>query len=292
MNKPGLIPAHLDHNRSYDDFSYVYPVISRRSEGVSVGVNLNPDRDCNFHCVYCEVDRTQPPRRRDVDIFILAQELREMLKRIFDGTLFSREPFASSPPSWHLLKDIAFSGDGEPTTYPAFDQAVDTVWYVRESLHLESIKLVLITNASCLDHPGVRRGIRRMQDGEHEIWAKLDAGTAEYYQVVNRSLVPYAQILSNIVATARWCPLIIQSLFVRISGEPPSEQEIIAYTDRLNEIREQGGKILGLQLYTMARPATVPWTAPLSFEEMNRIAAMVRDRTGLPHLVFHGNAPT
>jgi wyosine [tRNA(Phe)-imidazoG37] synthetase (radical SAM superfamily) len=286
-----LIAAHLDHRRSYDDFYYVYPVISRRSHGVSIGVNLNPNKNCNFNCIYCEVDRPSPPRRKDVDLDVLRQELRDMLRIYQDGTLFTREPFASVPPSLRALNDIAFSGDGEPTTCPVFEQAVKTAWEVRAEMGLETAKLVLITDATCLERPGVRRGIRRMQEGAHEIWAKLDAGTEDYYRVVNRSAVPFARILKNIARTATWCPLIIQSLFLQVSGEPPPESEILAYATRLNEIKAQGGKILGLHLYTIARPTAMTSATALSAKELNHIAALVKKLTGLPLEIFHGNAP-
>ncbi len=289
MASGNLIAAHLDHRRSYDDFYYVYPVISRRSRGVSIGINLNPDKACNFDCIYCEVDRVRPARRKDVDLDVLSQELRDMLRIYQDGALFAREPFASAPPSWRALNDIAFSGEGEPTACPVFEQAVEAVWQARKDMGLETAKLVLITNAACLDRPGVRRGVRRMQQGAHEIWAKLDAGTRDYYRMVNRSRVPYARILRNITGTARWCPLVIQSLFLRVSGEPPTENQILAYAARLNEIQAQGGKILRLQLYTLARPAAVTWTAALSDDELNHIAALVKKLTCLPLEIFYGN---
>ncbi len=290
MSGANLIAAHLDHRRSYDDFYYVYPVISRRSQGVSIGVNLNPDKTCNFDCVYCEVNRTVPGRRKDVDLDVLREELRDMLRIFQDGTLFAREPFASAPESWRRLNDIAFSGDGEPTTCPVFEQAVEVACQVREELGLDAAKLVLITDAACLDRPGVQRGIRRMQSGAHEIWAKLDAGTEDYYKVVNRSNIPFPRILKNITETARWCPLIIQSLFLRVFGAPPTEQEIRAYAERLREIQAQGGKILGLQLYTVARPTPMDWATALSDEELDRIAALMKDITGLPQQLSYGNA--
>jgi len=292
MNKTPLIAAHLDHRRSFSNFDYVYPVISRRAQGLSIGVNLNPDKVCNFDCVYCEVDRKTCPRRLDVDVLVVAQELRDMIRIYREGILFEQEPFFSVPAPLRLLKGIAFSGDGEPTACPVFEQAVEAAWYVRDSLGLDSIKLILITNASCLDRPGVRRGIRRMQDGEHEVWAKLDAGTSAYFQFINRSSVPYTQVLTNIIETAQWCPLIIQSLFVRLTGQPLPEGEVLAYADRLNEIRALGGNILGLQLYTLARPAATPGVEPYSYEEMNHIAALVQEKTGLPHLVFYGDGPS
>ena len=69
------LPVHRDHRRGLADNRYVYAVVSRRSRGVSVGVNLNPDKVCNFDCVYCQVDRTTPGADRDVDVERLGAEL-------------------------------------------------------------------------------------------------------------------------------------------------------------------------------------------------------------------------
>ncbi len=286
-----LIAAHFDHRRVYDDFTYVYPVISRRSGGLSIGINLNPDRKCNFDCIYCEVDRSLPVLRRDIDLSLLEEELRHMLQLYRTGSLFAHEPFARVPPKWRGLKDIAFSGDGEPTTYPLFQEAVDVVWRVRDEARLANTKMILITDAACLNRPAVRRGLRQMQEGEHEIWAKLDAGTQGYFQMVNRSRIPLRQILKNIADTAGWCPLIIQTLFMKVSGIVPSEDEIRAYADRLNEIRTQGGKILGLQLHTIARPVAFNEATALADQQLDHIAALVKELTGLPQRVFYGNAP-
>jgi len=291
MSGSSLIAAHMDHRRSYADFFYVYPVISRRSQGLSIGVNLNPDKRCNFNCIYCEVDRTTEPRQRKVDIDVLVQELRAMVQSYQDGSLFALEPFAAVPQELRKLNDIAFSGEGEPTTCPVFEEAVKAVWTVRENLGLDAVKLILITNAACLDRPRVQRGIAQMQAGAHEIWAKLDAGTDEAYQAVNRTHVPMARILRNITQTARLCPLYIQSLFLRRWGEPPIESEIRAYAERLNKIQARGGKILGVQLYTIARPAPTVWATALSDDELNRIAALVKDLTGLPCQLFYGIDP-
>jgi len=289
MPGTNLIAAHLDHRRSHAEFNYVYPVISRRSRGVSIGVNLNPDKKCNFDCIYCEVDHMATPRSQNVDIDQLGQELRAILQSYEDGSLFAREPFASVPKAWRRLNDIAFSGEGEPTTCPLFEEAVKEVVDVRELLGLDTVKLILITNAAGLRLPNVQRGIRRMQEGAHEIWAKLDAGTTEAYRAINRTRVPYSRILKNITITACWCPLFIQSLFLRRDGKPPGDDEIFAYADRLIEIGVRGGKILGLQLYTLARPAPTNRVTALSDDELNRIAAMIHKRTGLPCGLFYGN---
>jgi hypothetical protein len=70
-----LRAAWRRHERGWADNRYVYAVVSRRSGGLSVGVNLNPDKGCNFDCIYCQVDRTIPPVVRTVDLDRLATEL-------------------------------------------------------------------------------------------------------------------------------------------------------------------------------------------------------------------------
>src|SRR5438067_12157044 len=113
-----------DQRRTFEDNLYVYAVVSRRSKGVSIGLNLNPDKVCNFDCVYCQVDRRTPPVVRDVDVPRLLDELEDMLDLVTTGGLFEMERFRQTPAALRRLNDIAFSGDGEPTTCPEFAEVV------------------------------------------------------------------------------------------------------------------------------------------------------------------------
>src|SRR5262249_55175938 len=119
--------VHRDHRRTFADNLYVYAVVSRRSKGVSVGLNLNPDKICNFDCVYCQVDRRTPPLVRDVDVARLLEELEDMLDLFESGELFELDKFRETPADLRRLNDIAFSGDGEPTTCPEFGDVVCAV---------------------------------------------------------------------------------------------------------------------------------------------------------------------
>ena len=56
------LTLHSDHARLFEHNRFVYPVLSRRSGGISIGVNLNPDKICNFDCIYCQVDRRSAER--------------------------------------------------------------------------------------------------------------------------------------------------------------------------------------------------------------------------------------
>ncbi|MDL5052978.1 hypothetical protein QQ056_05345 [Oscillatoria laete-virens NRMC-F 0139] len=285
-----LIDAHLDHRRSHGEYLYVYPVISRRSKGVSIGVNLNPDKACNFDCVYCEVDRSTPPRVKTVDLKILEDELRGMIGIWKSGALFAKEPFASAPKALRRLNDIALSGDGEPTTHGEFDRAVESIARVRQELCPSETKIILITDAACLDRPAVKRGLEIMDAHNGEVWAKLDAGTEDYYRKVNRSFVSYDRILSNLAATARLRPIHIQTLFFKIHGQPPNDTEIGAYCDRLGKLLAQGAQIKSVQLYTIARPTPEVWATALEKSTLEQFARVIQEKTGLPVEVFSGTA--
>ena len=284
-----LIKAHLDHRRSWQAFDYCYPVISRRSRGLSLGVNLNPDQACNFDCVYCEVDRTVPPRRRDLDLDQLERELVVLLELAGSGEIYDTRPFDSARPEQRRLNDIAFSGDGEPTTASTFAEAVARVARLKAARGLGDVKLVLITDATRLQAPEVVQGLTTLMANQGEIWAKLDAGTEPYYREICRSRVPFERVLDNLLATARRWPTIIQTLFLEWQGQGPAPAEVDAYCDRLQAILDGGGTLSGIQLYTVARPTPEAAARPLSRPALEAAAAHICQRLPqVPMEVFPG----
>ncbi len=284
-----LIKAHLDHRRVWRDFDYCYPVISRRSRGVSLGVNLNPDKVCNFDCVYCEVDRLTPAKRKDLDLDLLDKELGLLLDLATSGEIYGIPPFDSARPEQRRLNDIAFSGDGEPTTAREFAEVVARVARLKKQRGLDLVKLVLITDSSRLQAPEVVTGLETLMANQGEIWAKLDAGTEAFYREICRSQVPFQRILDNLLATARRWPILIQTLFLSWKGQGPSAEEVAAYCDRLAAILSGGGRLQALQLYTVARPTPEVEARPLARPEMDALAAQVGVRLpGLPVEVYYG----
>jgi len=287
MSVPGHLPTVFTrHERTFGDFRFVYPVVSRRAGGVSIGVNLNPDKICNFDCVYCQVDRRELPGRVFVELDRLRDELHEAIRLVRQGELFSTEKFAETPLPLRRLRDIAFSGDGEPTTFTNFEQICQLAADVRHSEGLDDIKLVLITNASMFHRPGVQRGLAILDAHGGEIWAKLDAGTEEYFQRVARTSIPFRRILDNITEAARVRPLVIQSLFMRLHEQAPPPEEIAAYCERLKEIVQAGGRIKLVQIYSVARPPAESFVSALSAQELEAIAAQVHSSTGLTTAVY------
>ena len=288
-SRPTSLPiAHRSHERTWRNNAYCYPVVSRRSSGLSIGINLNPDKACNFDCVYCQVDRTRPPAVRKVDLAVLRTELDDLVRCAMDGSIFENAPFDALPPDDRSIRDIAFSGDGEPTTYPGFAEAVKIAAGVRNRHGLEDAKLVLITDACYLTRPDVRRGLEILDRSNGEIWAKLDAGSDQYYETVNRPNYPLAHVLENILDAARVRPIVIQALWMRIHGSPPPDDEVKAFATRLNDVLRAGGRIKLIQCYTIARKTTEAYATALSKSELDHLGTVIASNTSIPYETYYG----
>src|SRR5438270_9488322 len=106
------MPTHVirdqlfaQHERTFEQFRFVYPVLSRRSQGISIGVNLNPDKVCNFDCIYCQVDRRSAAVTEFVEVGRLLEELEQTLDLVETGTLYRDERFAATPETLRRLND-------------------------------------------------------------------------------------------------------------------------------------------------------------------------------------------
>src|SRR4029450_261208 len=105
-----------EHERDVAGLRYVYPVVSRRAGGVSVGVNLNPNNACNWRCVYCQVPGLVAGKGPPIELDVLERELETLLDAIVRGDY----PERHVPADARRLSDVAFSGNGEPTSSPDF----------------------------------------------------------------------------------------------------------------------------------------------------------------------------
>jgi wyosine [tRNA(Phe)-imidazoG37] synthetase (radical SAM superfamily) len=264
---------------------FVYAAISQRARGLSIGVNLNPDKRCSFDCVYCEVDRDTPGQGKKVDVTVMAAELEWLLLLQREGKLSELDWFRNLPPELLELKEVALSGYGEPTLCPNFDEVVREVLFLRSKRKLPFFKTVLITNGTGLDLPPVTAGLNLLRQ-QDEIWVKLDAGTPEYYEQVNRPSFPFWRVLANILALSKKRPVIIQSLFPLVNGQEPPWEEIEAYAQRLKELKAAGAQISMVQVYSAHRPPHRPNCEHLALKSLSRIASHVRTVTGLRAEVF------
>ena len=279
---------HSNHNRIYGSNRFVYPVLSRRSNGVSLGVNLNPDKVCNFDCIYCQVDRTTRSETRFIEMDQLLAELRTTLDFITSGDFFGDGPFKDIPPELKRLNDIAFSGDGEPTTYKNFDAIISACASLKQELELDDVKMVLITNASMFHRDHVKAGLQILDENQGEIWAKLEAGTEAYFQIIDRTSFKLQEIVDNIAAAAQRRSVVIQSLFMNVNGVAPSNEELLAFCSRLSEIVTAGGSIDHVQIYTVARPPAESFVTALSNSEVDQIVTLGKEQTGITAVPYYG----
>jgi wyosine [tRNA(Phe)-imidazoG37] synthetase (radical SAM superfamily) len=250
-----------------------------------VGVNLSPDKKCNFDCIYCEVNHAIPVVDTRFDPDQMAAELQRMLALVHADHLRDHPHFGMLPPDLRQLKHVTLSGDGEPTLCPQFVEAVQAVMHIRAVGQYPFFKIVLITNATGLDQPRVREGLKFFTP-QDEVWAKVDAGTQAYMDYVNKPQVPLEKVLANILQLGRERPIIIQSLFCSVDGQEPSADEIHQYACRLAELKNAGARISMVQVYSASRRSVRQDCHHLPLRALSRIAQAVRETAGLRVEVF------
>jgi len=218
----------------------------------------------------------------------LLAELRTTLDFITSGEFFGDGPFKDIPPELKRLNDIAFSGDGEPTTYKNFDEIISACASLKQELELDDVKMVLITNASMFHRDHVKAGLQILDENRGEIWAKLEAGTEAYFQTIDRTSFKLQEIVDNIAAAAQRRSVVIQSLFMNVNGVAPSNEELLAFCSRLSEIVTAGGAIDHVQVYTVARPPAESFVTALNNSEVDQIVTLVKEQTGITAVPYYG----
>lgn len=271
--------------RDFAGNRFVYTVVSPRARGLSVGVNLNPDRRCNFDCIYCEVNRLAPATGVAFDVSTMAAELERTLSLVQSGGLRTRSGYRGLPAELLELRHVALSGDGEPTLCSQFAEVVEAVLHLRALGRFPFFKVVLITNATGLNNPPVIEGLNLLTPHD-EVWAKLDGGTQAYMNAVNRPDCTIESVLENILRLGRQRPVVIQSLFCSINSVPPTAAEIDLYAGRLRALKEQGANISLVQIYSASRPTAHSECGHLPLRTLSEIARRVREVSGLNAEVF------
>ena len=271
----------VNHDRDSAGMTYVYPVVSRRAGGVSVGVNLNPNNACNWACVYCQVPGLTRGTAPDIDLAQLEAELRAMLTDILHGDFMQTRV----PEGVRRLNDIALSGNGEPTSAKAFPQVIELIGRVMADFDLiGKIKLVLITNGSLIDRPRVLDGLAKMAALNGEVWFKFDSATASGMRTTNQTRISPDKQFERLKIAAALCPTWLQTCVFALDGKPPGAVEQAAYLAAVTRIREQNIPIQGVLLYGLARPSLQPQANRLSAlpaEWLNAFAGSIR-AAGLP----------
>ncbi|BAN34898.1 radical SAM domain-containing protein [Sulfuricella denitrificans skB26] len=250
-----------DHDRDSAGMAYVYPVISRRAGGVSVGINLNTNSACNWRCIYCQVPDLKRGGAPELDLIKLAGELRSFLRELLQGDFMQRRV----PAEAQRLNDIALSGNGEPTSAREFVQVVDLIGEIMAEFDLiRKIKLVLITNGSLIQRAKVQEGLRKMAGLGGEVWFKLDSATANGMRRINSTRQTVEKMHGNLRTAALLCPTWLQTCVFELDGQPPAHVEREAYLKFIGRLRTEGVPLHGVLLYGLARTSMQPEAGRLS----------------------------
>ncbi len=265
-----------NHDRDNAGLRYVYPVVSRRAGGVSVGINLNTNNACNWRCIYCQVPDLTLGAAPPVDLTLLEQELRGFLHELLHGDFMRRRV----PEGMRRINDIALSGNGEPTSAGEFAQVIELIAKFKHELALpEDLKLVLITNGSLIYRENVQHGLRRMAQLNGEVWFKLDRASEAAMSRVNNTQISMVKVRGNLAAAITLCPAWLQTCWFALDGVPPGKQDEDDYLDFLAGLLRDSIKPQGVLLYTLARPSLhpeAPRLAPLSGQQMEIFATRIR----------------
>lgn len=293
-----------DHSRQYSlrgrPFVSVYPVLSRRAGGISVGVNLNLDRGCNFDCIYCQVDRTGPlslqmPSFRDIP-GLVEEELSLLFEAIASGEFFSSPPFEDLPVNLRKVKDIAFSGDGEPTLSPVFGEValLARTFLSRHFPSGASPLLRLITNGTGLFGRELRTKTEEifLVSGAGEVWLKLDAATPAAFDRIDRSRIPFPRMMEGLEEIVMSLPVTLQTMVLDF-GDPGTPgafaadrafwEPLLAQVERWSR---KGAKIRAWHLYGVARTPALPEVRRVDPLRLQAYAGEARVRLPFPVEVF------
>ncbi len=274
MSNPDLDVT--DHSRDSAGLRYVYPVVSRRAGGVSVGINLNPNNACNWRCIYCQVPELKRGTAPRIDLVLLEQELRGFLQELLHGDFMQRRV----PEGARRINDIALSGNGEPTSAKEFEQVIALIGNLRQELALPAhIKLILITNGSLMHRKNVQQGLRQMAQLNGEVWFKIDRASKAGMQRINNTRTSLVKVRENLATAIALCPTWLQTCWFMLDGEPPGKQDEDDYLDFLAALIRDNIKPEGVLLYSLARPTLqpeAPKLAALPTQQLEAFAARIR----------------
>ena len=260
-----------DHSRDSAGLRYVYPVVSRRAGGVSIGINLNPNNACNWRCIYCQVPDLARGTAPPVDLPLLEKELGGFLHELQHGDFMCRVP-----PEARRINDIAISGNGEPTSAQEFAEVIELIARHKPA----DLKLVLITNGSLMQRDNVQQGLCRMAQLNGEVWFKLDRASEEGMRRINDTKTTMDKVRQNLGVAIACCPdTWLQTCWFALDGAAPDAQDEDDYVNFIKGLLRGGVKPRGVLLYGLARPslqAEAPRLSALSNEQMEGFAARIR----------------
>jgi len=266
-----------NHRSDILGLTYVYPVISRRMGGLSIGINFNTNNACNWRCIYCQVPDLKIGAAPEMDFKLLEEELRFFLEDVLSGDFYDRFQVDEDK---RVIKDIAIAGNGEPTSLKEFARAVELIGKIAtEAGIFPNSNYVLITNGSLIHQARVQAGLKILKSYGGEVWFKLDSATEEGRALINNSGQSCKASVKNLMLSATLCTTKLQTCLIDYDKRGLTDKERLAYLNLLRSIKQSGCNLQRVMLYTIARPSLQPEAmriAPLSAETLNAFADDIR----------------
>jgi wyosine [tRNA(Phe)-imidazoG37] synthetase (radical SAM superfamily) len=273
--QPLLTPSN--HDRRIAGLKYIYPVISRRAGGLSIGVNFNTNNACNWRCIYCQVPDLKAGNAPEMDFDLLAEELRYFLDEVLHGDFFRQYQLE---PHLQSIKDIAISGNGEPTSLKSFAKAAVLIAEIATEFGIfPAAKFVLISNGSLIHQLEVQKGLQIMANFNGELWFKLDSATESGRKLINntgqnqKKLIDHLQIASSLIPTR------LQTCMLHFQNQLWTQNEKQAYLTLLKTLQDKHIVLQSIMLYSIARQSLQPEAEQLSnpcIEEMQAFAEDIK----------------
>ena len=248
---PKDILTITNHDRNIFQGKYIYPVVSRRAGGLSLGINLNTNNACNWQCIYCEVPNLVRGKPEPINLQELESELDYWLDQIINKSFLSQYTKSKTE-----FKDIAFSGNGEPTASKQFKDVIGIlIKKIKEYKLDKKIVIRLITNGSYMANPVIQESFSLISNFNREIWFKIDGVKELDIQTVNQVNLSLATIKKNLEAALNNGPTVIQTCFFKLNEKLPSLESLGAY---INFLKLYENKVKGIHLYSLARLSEQP----------------------------------
>lgn len=265
-----------NHSCDVAGLKYVYPVLSRRMGGLSIGINFNTNNACNWRCIYCQVPNLSLGAAPEMDFQLLEEELQLFLDSVQLGDFYDRFRVDEDK---RIIKDIAIAGNGEPTSLKDFAKAVELIGHIATNAGVLPLsKYVLITNGSLVHKANVQEGLKILKDYGGEVWFKLDSATKEGRHLINNTAQSIQAAMKNLVISANLCPTKLQICLLDYANQGLTQKEKQAFLNFFKTVKSETN-IVQIMLYTIARPslqAEASQLKKLSPEVMNEFSIEIK----------------
>ena len=147
---------------------YTYGPVASWRYGRSLGIDVTAHpKKCTFSCIYCQLGLTKKHVVSPEDVRDILPSSQDILKEFY--SVLRRLDLNS-------IDAVTFSGSGEPTLHLEIGALADAV-----KREIQRLPVVLLTNASLLPIPEVRKNLTRFDI----ISAKMDAGDDKTFRLIN-----------------------------------------------------------------------------------------------------------